>query len=44
MVLTLIASGSVNWTYTWFDPKGPMSQEEVAEMTTRMLLKGLAAV
>lgn len=44
MVLTLIASGSVNWTYTWFDPKGPMSQEEVAEMTTRMLLDGLGAV
>ncbi|MFM8512094.1 MAG: TetR/AcrR family transcriptional regulator, partial [Betaproteobacteria bacterium] len=37
MVLTLIASGSVNWTYTWFDPKGPLSQDEVAEMTTRML-------
>ena len=43
MVLTLIASGSVNWTYTWFDPKGPLSQEEVAQMTTRMLIGGVAS-
>lgn len=43
MVLTLIASGSVNWTYTWFDPKGPLSQDEVAEMTTRMLIGGVAS-
>lgn len=43
MVLTLIASGSVNWTYTWFDPKGPLSQEQVAEMTTKMLIGGLAS-
>ncbi|MFM8795856.1 MAG: TetR/AcrR family transcriptional regulator [Betaproteobacteria bacterium] len=43
MVLTLIASGSVNWTYTWFDPKGPLSQEEVAQMTTRMPIGGVAS-
>lgn len=44
MALTMIAFGTVNWTYTWFDSNGPLSLDAVAEMTTRMLLNGLASV
>lgn len=42
--LTMIAFGSINWTYTWFDAKGPLSLEEVAELTTKLLLNGLEAI
>lgn len=44
MALTLIAFGSMNWTYTWFDARGPLSLETVADLTTKMLLSGVEAV
>lgn len=44
MALTMIAFGAINWTYTWFDSKGPLSLERVAELTTALLLNGLEAV
>lgn len=43
MALTMIAFGTVNWTHTWFDPKGPVSMQTLADMTTRTLLHGLRA-
>jgi AcrR family transcriptional regulator len=33
--------GSLNWTITWFNPKGNMSIEEIADEYTTMLLEGL---
>jgi AcrR family transcriptional regulator len=42
--LTMIAFGAINWTYTWFDAKGPLSLEDVAELTTRLLMNGLEAI
>jgi hypothetical protein len=40
----MIAFGAINWTYTWFDAKGPLSLEDVAELTTRLLINGLEAI
>ena len=39
---TLILS-SVNWTYTWYRPGGPLSPRDVAEQFADMLLSGLQA-
>lgn len=44
MAITLIAFGTINWTYTWFDAKGPLSLETVADLITEMLLDGLGAM
>ena len=44
MALTMIALGAVNWTYTWFDAEGPLSLDDVAELTTRLLLNGIEAI
>lgn len=33
--------GSLNWTITWFNPKGVMSMEEIADHYTTILLEGL---
>ena len=30
-----------NWGYTWFDPSGPLSADDVAEVFARVALKGL---
>jgi AcrR family transcriptional regulator len=42
--LSMIAFGAINWTYTWFDAKGPLSLEDVADLTTRLLVSGLESV
>lgn len=44
MAITLIAFGTINWTYTWFDAKGPLSLDTVADLITEMLLNGLPAM
>jgi len=44
MAITLIAFGTINWTYTWFDAKGPLSLETVADLITDMLLNGLTSL
>lgn len=33
--------GSLNWTITWFNPRGKMSIEEIADHYTTILLEGL---
>ncbi len=32
--------GMCNWVYHWFNPKGPSSAEEIAELFSRMILRG----
>lgn len=32
--------GSLNYTYAWFDPKGPVKPEEYADMVIDVFLKG----
>jgi len=39
--ITMIAFGAINWTYTWFDTSGPLSLDEVARLTSSLLLNGL---
>lgn len=31
--------GTINWTHTWFDPKGPLSAKAVADLAVDMVLK-----
>jgi len=33
--------GAINWTHTWFDPKGPVSAGALAEMVVDLTLGGL---
>ena len=36
--------GMINWTHTWFDPKGPVSADAIADMAVDVTLDGLAKV
>lgn len=33
---TMLMFGMINWTKTWFDPAGPLSADEIAEMAFEM--------
>jgi len=33
--------GMINWTHTWFDPAGPASADDVADLCIQVLLRGL---
>src|SRR6185312_6493652 len=33
--------GMINWTHTWFDPKGPVSADAIADMAVDLALGGL---
>jgi AcrR family transcriptional regulator len=35
--------GMMNWIYTWYDPKGSVGVEELAESVCRLFLNGYAA-
>lgn len=35
--------GTINWTHTWFDPKGPLSADAIADMAVDLVLGGLPA-
>jgi TetR/AcrR family transcriptional regulator, cholesterol catabolism regulator len=39
----LLVLSAANWTYTWYDPAGPLSPQEIADRFTALLLDGLAA-
>lgn len=43
MALTLLLFGTINWAYIWFNPNGPLSLDEMAELTEKMLINGLAS-
>jgi AcrR family transcriptional regulator len=34
--------GMINWTHTWFDPKGPVTPDAIADMAADIATKGLA--
>jgi len=36
--------GMINWTHTWFDPKGPVSADAIADMAVDVTLDGLGKV
>jgi AcrR family transcriptional regulator len=37
---TMFLFGLVNWTYTWYDPKGPLAPAEVAAQIAELFLNG----
>lgn len=39
--LSMYLMGAINWTYTWFNPRGSMSAEDFAVLATALFLKGL---
>jgi TetR/AcrR family transcriptional regulator len=40
--LAMYLLGAINWTYTWFNPKGPISPEEFADIATSLFLEGVS--
>ena len=36
--LTMLYFGMINWTHTWFDPAGPFSPDEVADLAVGLVL------
>ncbi len=41
-VFTMLILGMVNYTYAWYDPKGPVGPRELAEIAADIALKGFA--
>jgi hypothetical protein len=41
--LALYLMGAINWTYTWFKPDGPLSEQHFADLATTTFLKGALA-
>jgi TetR/AcrR family transcriptional regulator, cholesterol catabolism regulator len=37
----LLVLSAANWVYTWYDPSGPLSPDQVADGFTDLLLRGL---
>ena len=40
---TMLFFGMINWTHTWFNPSGPISPDQVADMACDMILAAVAA-
>lgn len=36
-VKTMLLFGMINWTHTWFDPTGPVSASEIADMAIELV-------
>jgi AcrR family transcriptional regulator len=34
---TMLLFGMINWTHTWFDPSGPLSADEIADMALALI-------
>ena len=39
-VQTMLLFGMINWTHTWFDPRGPVTADMVADMALDLILSG----
>jgi AcrR family transcriptional regulator len=42
VLLRLALTGMTNWAYTWYDPDGPLSADEIAEFFVDLLRHGMA--
>ncbi|MGM0899569.1 MAG: TetR/AcrR family transcriptional regulator [Bacillota bacterium] len=40
-MLTFGILGIINWTYYWYNPEGEISEEELAQMFTNIILEGI---
>lgn len=39
----LLVLSAANWTYVWYDPRGPLGPEEIADRYSELLLTGLSS-
>lgn len=39
--MAFLLFGMCNWTYNWYDPKGPINPEELSKITWTVFLKGI---
>ena len=37
--MTMLLFGMINWTSNWYDPKGPITPAEIADMAAALILK-----
>jgi AcrR family transcriptional regulator len=42
--ISMLFFGMINWTHTWFKPRGPVSPKELALVAVDMLLSGLGGI
>ena len=42
LAAAMLFFGTINWTHTWFDAKGPVSADAIADMAVDVVLGGLA--
>lgn len=42
-VYTMMLFGIINYTFTWYDPKGPVPPQEYADITADLFIKGFMA-
>jgi TetR/AcrR family transcriptional regulator len=42
--LAMLLFGMINWTFTWLDPRGPLTHEALAPMVAQLFFGGLPAV
>ncbi len=42
--VTMLLFGMINWTYTWHRPDGALTDTQLAEIVSQLLLGGLAAL
>jgi hypothetical protein len=42
-IYTMILFGIINYTYTWYDPKGGVGPQEFADMAVELFLDGFAS-
>lgn len=40
-IVTFLTVGVVNWSFRWFNPDGPLSIDEITEMTMSILMTGI---
>lgn len=40
--ITFSLFGMINWIYTWYDPKGPLTPEELAKIIYNIFVRGMA--
>lgn len=43
-IYTMILFGIINYTYTWYDPKGGIGPKEFADIAVELFLRGFASV
>ncbi|WP_262694723.1 TetR/AcrR family transcriptional regulator [Kordiimonas aquimaris] len=40
-VLSLLLLSMINWTYTWYDPKGPITPDQLGQLVSDIFMNGV---